>query len=899
MIKYIVFIVILLLPLIIFIPSTESQSSNKLIYPIVSDIVSGGWRVVWVEKINDIDRKVFQINVSNLELSNRNFNLTLLINNATFSLQQTAGVEAELFLLENRTGWELQPMIQQISLPCLHNLTLTCTSATITSYNNITSNKIEWVPSKSQLVQRNAARFKRNMGIINIPRKTAEFENDGVVNATKQFMLEVRNIPISRTKDGWGSKVRLSFINELTGNEYHPWANTSFNKVRNITIRNRSPHNVTNYSILLKVTFDSDMNKDFKDLRFYFYNGTTDIETKLVYWVQNYTASSQADVWVGRIPRISNVTDLSSNNITIRMYYANLSVVYNESNGNKTFLDFGEIPNAFDDATRWENETECTTGFVEYGKNLGGAFTGMLRLGTDGEACSIKKRSEFYFDSTKMAGIAVKAKMALNESECTIASTASANAAICIQNLTGSSENTDGSAGARTVCGLFRRSCDISKVTSFRLNCQDASGNDCFAPVTEDITSQTNAINKFRQLELLYSNRTNNITIRLGETSGVYTMASSTLMPDFVGARLRFAHGVLSDAGNLADGNSTWDWILIRQHTQPEPQYSILAEQTLSNSAIRFYNNRSNATLIRNGSRVIYNINWTINNTGTQIFQVILETNITATIRNFTNATQFHSAKYNITNTSVRKGRFYWKSYAKTSGTTFNSTNRMFVLVDNVRPIMRVVNIPTNTLNPVADLTITDNLALNRCWYNITEQATPNVCVGVCPTYFTCSTDPTLSGLTNSASYRFWLTANDTSGNLNITRGDSINIFNWTVSSGDGGGGGGGGGGGSAVPTLFAINVACTTDSQCASGICDPNTKVCTTNLCGNTFCDRDRGETIASCSQDCATLQEVASGKIFQEKSVAGFVAFALIAGTLSLTFLRRKKKRKKEARK
>lgn len=318
-------------------------------------------------------------------------------------------------------------------------------------------------------------------------------------------------------------------------------------------------------------------------------------------------------------------------------------------------------------------------------------------------------------------------------------------------------------------------------------------------------------------------------------------------------------------------------------------------EQFSTSTKLLFFNNRSNATLIRNGSRVRFNINWTVNTSAFKINNLVLETNITGTIKNYTNATSaYHSIKSNITNTSVRKGRFYWKSYTKDTRGSVNNTNKMFVLVDNVKPIIRVVNIPAGTLNPSADVTITDNLAIDRCWYNITEQATPNNCVGTCPTYFTCSIDPTLSGLTNLQNYRFWMTANDTSGNLNITRGNSINIFNWTTNTGGGGdeeGGGGGGGGGT---TLFAIGVKCSNDVECASGICDTVNKVCTVGLCGNGLCDKDRGETFASCTLDCGTATALAQG-------IPGGIAGAVIIGGVVLTafFLFKPKKKKKEVKK
>ncbi len=74
-----------------------------------------------------------------------------------------------------------------------------------------------------------------------------------------------------------------------------------------------SSENLTNYQIELTVSYDSQMNADFSDIRFSLENGTV-----LDYWIQSYTASTSATVWV-------EVPTVSSGNNYIYLFYGNIS----------------------------------------------------------------------------------------------------------------------------------------------------------------------------------------------------------------------------------------------------------------------------------------------------------------------------------------------------------------------------------------------------------------------------------------------------------------------------------------------------------------------------------------------------------------------------------------------
>jgi flagellin-like protein len=105
------------------------------------------------------------------------------------------------------------------------------------------------------------------------------------------------------------------------------WYNPHWLKRKAVTIDNTlNPDDLAGYQIQLNVPYDSDMNSDFSDLRF----TDSDFQTLISYWVESYTPSSSAAVWV-KVPDIP-----ASSTATIYMYYGNPSAA-SESNPDDTF----------------------------------------------------------------------------------------------------------------------------------------------------------------------------------------------------------------------------------------------------------------------------------------------------------------------------------------------------------------------------------------------------------------------------------------------------------------------------------------------------------------------------------------------------------------------------------
>lgn len=106
----------------------------------------------------------------------------------------------------------------------------------------------------------------------------------------------------------------VSFSNSGGGN----WSNKAL-----LSITNFQP----NFQTLVSVTYRSAMRADFSDLRFA--DSTTGAE--LPYWIESYTASASANVWVK-----------TSTNNTTYMYYGNSSAT-SSSNGSNVFAFFDDF----------------------------------------------------------------------------------------------------------------------------------------------------------------------------------------------------------------------------------------------------------------------------------------------------------------------------------------------------------------------------------------------------------------------------------------------------------------------------------------------------------------------------------------------------------------------------
>jgi hypothetical protein len=105
------------------------------------------------------------------------------------------------------------------------------------------------------------------------------------------------------------------------------WWDNDWEKRSEITITETSGTTLTNFSLLLTIPYDSDMNSDFSDLRFTLDNHNTELN----YWIESKTDSVEAKVWILFPTLPANL------NTSIFMYYDN-NLASTNSNFNSAFL---------------------------------------------------------------------------------------------------------------------------------------------------------------------------------------------------------------------------------------------------------------------------------------------------------------------------------------------------------------------------------------------------------------------------------------------------------------------------------------------------------------------------------------------------------------------------------
>lgn len=121
----------------------------------------------------------------------------------------------------------------------------------------------------------------------------------------------------------------IDFIPTARGKTLNEWAwwDSDWKFKREIKVKENSGSALSNYSTLIYIPYDSDMQADFDDLIF-----TNDVEdTELGYWIENKNDGVNATIWV-KVPELT-----ASQNTSIYMYYGN-SGASSESNKDNVFI---------------------------------------------------------------------------------------------------------------------------------------------------------------------------------------------------------------------------------------------------------------------------------------------------------------------------------------------------------------------------------------------------------------------------------------------------------------------------------------------------------------------------------------------------------------------------------
>ncbi len=109
------------------------------------------------------------------------------------------------------------------------------------------------------------------------------------------------------------------------------------------------PTAINDVQILLNIPYSPNMQNDFSDLRFTYYDGVT--ENEIPFWIENRANGVSSEVWV-RVPLLSN-TGITR----LYVYYGNKTPIINASNGKETFFLFDDFEGTSINTSLWTTDT--------------------------------------------------------------------------------------------------------------------------------------------------------------------------------------------------------------------------------------------------------------------------------------------------------------------------------------------------------------------------------------------------------------------------------------------------------------------------------------------------------------------------------------------------------------
>jgi len=325
--------------------------------------------VTIISEKHDLTEHEVIIQVKNLDMTNKDFNLRFIVENTNFDPSNMYDVYI----------YEYKPVLKEFPTYDTEFVDQTCYQFLneldegipydCSYYRNYQSGveykyQLDWKPTKMSLVK-NLDKVSTDYGVTTIPKsesncKYDDFNNDYDCDGIKLFKITWKT-PIMRMKNGWGSKGYYSVEDAITGVNYDPWWNSNWQYRRAITITNNENFQLVNYQIeiILNATGLISQNKlrnDCGDIRF-----TDDNDNILSYWNET-SCSDETRIWV-KIPSLPALS-----NKTIYMYYGNPTAT-STANGKATFVYFDDFDdNSFNTTSLYTSAGTWTEsdGYISY-----------------------------------------------------------------------------------------------------------------------------------------------------------------------------------------------------------------------------------------------------------------------------------------------------------------------------------------------------------------------------------------------------------------------------------------------------------------------------------------------------------------------------------------------------
>lgn len=237
------------------------------VYAVISS-TGNDFRVDIVSEIHDIINHEIVIDIYNLQDINRDFNMGFYMKDLSFE----KSIIKDVYIYEWKPVAKEYPIYENVltEKSCIDENTTesyNCSFIERVQTGIEIKNVLQWKQTKMSMITQ-PDKVSTEYGSILIPKLTSKDKYDDLGSAydgggKKSFKITWRT-PIGITSEGFGSSGYFAIRDEISGFDYDPSWNESWAYCRNITITNPK----ADYPSFLNLTYDSDMNSNFSDIRF-------------------------------------------------------------------------------------------------------------------------------------------------------------------------------------------------------------------------------------------------------------------------------------------------------------------------------------------------------------------------------------------------------------------------------------------------------------------------------------------------------------------------------------------------------------------------------------------------------------------------------------------------------
>ena len=320
-----------------------------IIFLLMSSVTSAAdFNITWTPVKEDIVNKEYIITIQNLDTDMRTVDVESFFEDTNFDTSKIRDVEF-FEQIVNPVKKEIKHY-KTIQVPEIVSHIDNKTGMLINTTKMVNKSVLDYIEKKtidkqilkkqeSKVLKKSKTQKEVSHGKITLPsiKTVGKINNAG----TKTFILKFKTPP-----DGSYGKVGL----KINGKEYHPYWNSTWSNRKKIIFTGNTSEPLLDRQLLLNITYESEMNSDFSDIRFC--NETDQLSA----WLESKVNESYAHIWI-RFPYLPHNEETKD----YWMYYGNSEAsAYWDGNATFEFFDNFEIGSCIGQATGWINEGGIT-----------------------------------------------------------------------------------------------------------------------------------------------------------------------------------------------------------------------------------------------------------------------------------------------------------------------------------------------------------------------------------------------------------------------------------------------------------------------------------------------------------------------------------------------------------